>query len=121
VQENFLESQRFDVILLVPQRGWFARLALSFHERPDLDGPGLRLRQLRCDLNGCVEVSGLNVQKLDELSLARGSRAICERQPAVHHSEREGATEIELRRRLADMLLGEELARKVYGEMKRAS
>ena len=29
------------------------------------------------------------------------------------------ATEIELRRRLADILLGEELARKVYGEMKR--
>jgi hypothetical protein len=30
------------------------------------------------------------------------------------------ATETELRRRLADLLLGEELARKVYGEMKRA-
>ncbi len=30
------------------------------------------------------------------------------------------ATETELRRRLADLILGEELARKVYGEMKRA-
>ena len=30
------------------------------------------------------------------------------------------ATETELRRRLADLLLGEELARKVYGEMIRA-
>ena len=30
------------------------------------------------------------------------------------------ATETELRRRLADLLLGEELARKVYGEMNRA-
>lgn len=30
------------------------------------------------------------------------------------------ASETELRRRLADLLLGEELARKVYGEMKRA-
>ena len=30
------------------------------------------------------------------------------------------ATETELRRRLADILLGEELARKVYGEMNRA-
>jgi hypothetical protein len=30
------------------------------------------------------------------------------------------ATEAELRRRLADLLLGEELARKVYGEMNRA-
>ena len=30
------------------------------------------------------------------------------------------AAETELRRRLADLLLGEELARKVYGEMKRA-
>jgi hypothetical protein len=30
------------------------------------------------------------------------------------------ATETELRRRLADLLLGEELARRVYGEMKRA-
>ena len=30
------------------------------------------------------------------------------------------ASEIELRRRLADILLGEELARKVYGEMNRA-
>jgi hypothetical protein len=30
------------------------------------------------------------------------------------------ATESELRRRLADLLLGEELARKVYGEMNRA-
>ena len=30
------------------------------------------------------------------------------------------ASEIELRRRLADLLLGEELARKVYGEMNRA-
>lgn len=30
------------------------------------------------------------------------------------------ANEIELRRRLADLILGEELARKVYGEMKRA-
>ena len=30
------------------------------------------------------------------------------------------ATETELRRRLADLVLGEELARKVYGEMKRA-
>ncbi|HET9589914.1 MAG TPA: hypothetical protein VFO91_14105 [Anaerolineales bacterium] len=29
------------------------------------------------------------------------------------------ATETELRRRLADLLLGEELARKVYGELKR--
>jgi hypothetical protein len=29
-------------------------------------------------------------------------------------------TETELRRRLADLLLGEELARKVYGEMNRA-
>jgi len=29
-------------------------------------------------------------------------------------------SEIELRRRLADLLLGEELARKVYGEMNRA-
>jgi len=30
------------------------------------------------------------------------------------------ATETQLRRRLADLLLGEELARKVYGEMNRA-
>ena len=30
------------------------------------------------------------------------------------------ATESELRRRLANILLGEELARKVYGEMKRS-
>ena len=30
------------------------------------------------------------------------------------------ATATELRRRLADLLLGEELPRKVYGEMKRA-
>jgi hypothetical protein len=30
------------------------------------------------------------------------------------------ATEAELRRRLADLLLREELARKMYGEMKRA-
>ena len=30
------------------------------------------------------------------------------------------ATEVKLRRRLADLLLGEELARKVYGEMNRA-
>jgi hypothetical protein len=30
------------------------------------------------------------------------------------------ATETELRRRLADLLLGEELARKVYGEINRA-
>ncbi len=30
------------------------------------------------------------------------------------------ATETDLRRRLADLLLGEELARKVYGEMNRA-
>ena len=30
------------------------------------------------------------------------------------------ATETELRRRLADLLLGEELARKVYGEIHRA-
>jgi hypothetical protein len=30
------------------------------------------------------------------------------------------ASEIELRRRLADLLLGEELARKVYGELHRA-
>ena len=30
------------------------------------------------------------------------------------------ATETELRRRLADLILGEELARKVYGEMNRA-
>ena len=30
------------------------------------------------------------------------------------------ATKTELRRRLADLVLGEELARKVYGEMKRA-
>jgi hypothetical protein len=30
------------------------------------------------------------------------------------------ASETELRRRLADLLLGEELARKVYGEMNRA-
>ena len=30
------------------------------------------------------------------------------------------ATETELRRRLADLVLGEELAHKVYGEMKRA-
>ena len=30
------------------------------------------------------------------------------------------ASEIELRRRLADILLGEELAQKVYGEMNRA-
>ena len=30
------------------------------------------------------------------------------------------ATEAELRRRLADLVLGEELARKVYGEMNRA-
>ena len=30
------------------------------------------------------------------------------------------ASEIELRRRLADLILGEELARRVYGEMKRA-
>jgi hypothetical protein len=30
------------------------------------------------------------------------------------------ATETELRRRLADLVLGEELARKVYGEIKRA-
>jgi hypothetical protein len=30
------------------------------------------------------------------------------------------ATEMELRRRLADLVLGEELARKVYGEMNRA-
>jgi hypothetical protein len=30
------------------------------------------------------------------------------------------ATETELRRRLAELLLGEELARKVYGEMKHA-
>ena len=30
------------------------------------------------------------------------------------------ATETELRRKLADLILGEELARKVYGEMKRA-
>jgi hypothetical protein len=30
------------------------------------------------------------------------------------------ATEIELCRRLANLILGEELARKVYGEMKRA-
>jgi hypothetical protein len=30
------------------------------------------------------------------------------------------ATETELRRRLADLLLGQELASKVYGEMKRA-
>ena len=30
------------------------------------------------------------------------------------------ATQIQLRRRLADLLLGEELARKVYGEMSRA-
>ena len=30
------------------------------------------------------------------------------------------ATETELRRKLADLLLGEELARKVYGEMNRA-
>ena len=29
------------------------------------------------------------------------------------------STETELRRRLADLLLGEELARKVYGELKR--
>ena len=30
------------------------------------------------------------------------------------------ATQIELRRRLADLLLGEELARKVYGELDHA-
>lgn len=30
------------------------------------------------------------------------------------------ATEAELRRRLADLILGEELARREYGEMKRA-
>lgn len=30
------------------------------------------------------------------------------------------ATEADLRRRLADLILGEELARRVYGEMKRA-
>jgi hypothetical protein len=30
------------------------------------------------------------------------------------------ASEIKLRRRLADLLLGEELARKVYGELNRA-
>jgi hypothetical protein len=30
------------------------------------------------------------------------------------------ATETELRRRLADLILGEELARKVYGEINRA-
>jgi hypothetical protein len=30
------------------------------------------------------------------------------------------ATDTELRRRLADLVLGEELARKVYGEMNRA-
>ena len=30
------------------------------------------------------------------------------------------ATKSELRRRLADLILGEELARRVYGEMKRA-
>jgi len=35
-------------------------------------------------------------------------------------SRHPNASESELRRRLADILLGEELARKVYGEMNRA-
>jgi hypothetical protein len=36
------------------------------------------------------------------------------------HSQYPQASEAELRRRLADLLLGEELARKVYGEMSNA-
>jgi len=36
------------------------------------------------------------------------------------HSRFPNAAETELRRRLADLILAEELARKVYGEMKRA-
>jgi hypothetical protein len=35
------------------------------------------------------------------------------------HSRYPNATETELRRRLADLVLGEELARKVYGELNR--
>jgi hypothetical protein len=56
----------------------------------------LRRRQLRCDLDGCVEVPGLDEQELDKLSLAPGSRAVCERQPALHNPEREGAIRLQV-------------------------
>ncbi len=65
------------------------KLPLSFLDRPHFDGACSRLRHLRGDLNGCVEIPCLNEQELDESLLTPGNRAIAEGYLAIHNPQRE--------------------------------
>ena len=73
------------------------------------------------------KVEALQIKLWRQASPTRKMHMLAQLNASVHilalaglRSRYPNASETELRRRLADLLLGEELARKVYGEMKRA-
>jgi hypothetical protein len=73
------------------------------------------------------KMEALQIQLWRQASPTRKMQMLAQLNAATHNLALTGlrsrfpnATEAELRRRLADLLLGEELARKVYGEMDNA-
>jgi hypothetical protein len=73
------------------------------------------------------KVEALQIELWRQASPTRKMHMLAQLNASVHilalaglRSRYPNATETELSRRLADLLLGEELARKVYGEINRA-
>lgn len=73
------------------------------------------------------KVEALQIKMWRQASPTRKMHMLAQLNASVHilalaglRSRYPNASETELRRRLADLLLGEELARKVYGEINRA-
>ena len=73
------------------------------------------------------KVEGLQIELWRQASPTRKMHMLAQLNTSVHilalaglRSRYPNASETELCRRLADIVLGEELARKVYGEMNRA-